>query len=567
MSPQDQIKIEAYSKLVELIYDTAQTPVLWPELFQSIDEHKIAFSDEPQAESLKHLEPHLTKAIKIHSYINNLESKSDTADHIINRLPMGVVIVSQDAEIIALNQRAQTYLDDKECLAIENNHIVAHHNKSTQALHHAITNAITQQTGVSLQIKLDHEQHTSIWVTSYAEKGNAPAIKIALYIVSPSIKPEYHIESIAQDFQLTQAQAKLVALLANGCHNLNDIATKLGVSIHTVRSQIKTVYEKTDTNCQVELVKKILTSPAAIVGQAQPPAPFQPQRKTTQPPPQGSIALFDGRRLGYVEYGNPDGEPVVFCHPLIHPDKQMFHEPQLQDLVKYRIIAPKRPGFLNSTPTHKKYSLHDHARDIIQLVDHLGIDTFKVIASSNGAPFAAALAHDYPQRVSQLLLISPIVPPHMDKLTSITTNNLLYKAGKYLPRAVFNQMTLIGFKSLAKRPDELISNNDKYVSNSERAFSNTPALRDYLKQWVKSSYPTRIPAVNDDLLVRIRKWRFKPEDIKVPVFLWHAKDDTTVDIACAKKLASTIPNCQTHYLEEGGHFIFFTHFDEITKTF
>ncbi len=567
MSPQDQIKIEAYSKLVELIYDTAQTPMLWPELFQSIDEHKRAFSDEPQGESLKHLEPHLNKAIKIHSYINALENKSDTADHIINRLPMGVVIVSQDAKIIALNQRAQDYLDSEECLAIENNHIVAHHKKSTQALHHTITNAITQQTGVSLQIKLDHEQHTSIWVTSYDEKGVTSTVKVALYIVSPSIKPEYHIESIAQDFQLTQAQAKLVTLLANGCHNLNDIAAKLDISIHTVRAQIKTIYGKTDTSCQVELVKKILTSPAAIVGTAQPPTPFKLQHKKSMPTPQGCVPLFDGRKLGYVEYGNPDGEPVIFCHPLIHPDTQMFHEPELQDLVRYRIITPKRPGFLDSTPTHRKYSLHDHASDIIQLVDHLGIETFKVIANSNGAPYGAALAHDYPQRVQKLLLISPVVPPNMDKLTSIITNNLLYKAGKYLPRTVFNKMILIGFKSLAENPNELIHNNDKYISNSERTFSNTPALRDYLKQWVKSSYPTRIPAVIDDLLVRIRKWHFQPKDIKVPVFLWHAKDDTTVDITCAKHLASVIPSCQTRYLEEGGHFIFFTHFDEITKTF
>jgi len=570
MPHQDHEKIEAYSKLVELIYDTAQSPALWPELFQSIDEHRIAFSDEPKVDNVKHLEPHLTKAIRIHHYISSLESKSDAADHIINRLPMGIVIVTQDAEIVALNQRAQAFLDGKTCLSTENNHILAHSSKSTQTLHHAITNAASQQqTGISLQIDLNQEQRTSIWVTSYAEKESTPTapMKVALYIVSPSIKPEYHIDSIQQDFQLTNAQAKLVALLANGCHNLNDIAEKLGVSIHTVRAQIKTIFDKTSTSCQVELVKKILTSPSAILGQPQLPLPFIPLGETALPPPQGSIALFDGRRLGYVEYGNPDGEPVIFCHPLIHPDKQMFHEPQLQDLVKYRIISPKRPGFLDSTPTKGNYSLQDHAKDIIQLVDHLGIDMFKVIASSNGTPYATALAHDYPERVSQLLLISPVVPPNMDKLTKITTNNILYKAGKYLPRVVFNQMTLIGFKSLAQRPDELITNNDKYVSSSERAFSNTPALRDYLKQWVESSYPTRLAAVNDDLLVRVRKWHFKPKNIKVPVFLYHAEDDTTVDIACAKKLASAIPNCQAHYLKEGGHFIFFTHFNEITKDF
>ncbi|MDQ6978321.1 MAG: alpha/beta hydrolase, partial [Ghiorsea sp.] len=60
---------------------------------------------------------------------------------------------------------------------------------------------------------------------------------------------------------------------------------------------------------------------------------------------------------------------------------------------------------------------------------------------------------------------------------------------------------------------------------------------------------------------------FRPEDIKVPVFLWHAEDDTTVDISCAKRLASAIPNCQTHYLKEGGHYIFFSHFNEITEAF
>ncbi len=55
---------------------------------------------------------------------------------------------------------------------------------------------------------------------------------------------EFDVETIQSNFGLTIAEAKLVKALVNGCHNLNDVAEKLNLSIHTVRTQIKHTFEK-----------------------------------------------------------------------------------------------------------------------------------------------------------------------------------------------------------------------------------------------------------------------------------------------------------------------------------
>lgn len=68
-------------------------------------------------------------------------------------------------------------------------------------------------------------------------------------------------EVLAVLYQLTPAEARLAALLAGGAE-LKDIAGTLGVSLNTARSQLRSVFAKTGTRRQSELIHRILTSPA-----------------------------------------------------------------------------------------------------------------------------------------------------------------------------------------------------------------------------------------------------------------------------------------------------------------
>jgi DNA-binding CsgD family transcriptional regulator len=60
-------------------------------------------------------------------------------------------------------------------------------------------------------------------------------------------------DRIAAILGLTSAEGRLVAQLTEG-RELADAAERLGISVHTARSQLKSVFVKTDTHRQAELV-------------------------------------------------------------------------------------------------------------------------------------------------------------------------------------------------------------------------------------------------------------------------------------------------------------------------
>ncbi len=69
-------------------------------------------------------------------------------------------------------------------------------------------------------------------------------------------------------YGLSRVEARLALGLARGMQ-VDELAVDTKVSIHTVRSQLKQIFRKTSTNRQAELVKLLLTGPAAIRVQAE----------------------------------------------------------------------------------------------------------------------------------------------------------------------------------------------------------------------------------------------------------------------------------------------------------
>lgn len=60
-------------------------------------------------------------------------------------------------------------------------------------------------------------------------------------------------------FGLTAAEARLAAALGEG-HALKDIQARTETSLHTLRNQLKQIFQKTDTHRQSELMRLIHAS-------------------------------------------------------------------------------------------------------------------------------------------------------------------------------------------------------------------------------------------------------------------------------------------------------------------
>jgi pimeloyl-ACP methyl ester carboxylesterase len=124
---------------------------------------------------------------------------------------------------------------------------------------------------------------------------------------------------------------------------------------------------------------------------------------------ENAIALADGRRLAYREYGARDGAPVFFFHGW--PGSRLDFAPNDATAADagVRVIAVDRPGIGGSDPQAGRRVL-DWPVDVAALADSLALDRFAVLGFSFGGPYARACAYALPDRVTYAGLVSCLGP-------------------------------------------------------------------------------------------------------------------------------------------------------------
>src|SRR5690606_2042546 len=70
-------------------------------------------------------------------------------------------------------------------------------------------------------------------------------------------------------------------------------------------------------------------------------------------------------------------------------------------------------------------------------------------------------------------------------------------------------------------------------------------------------------AFSEDMIILTRPWRFKLQDIRIPVYLWHGEADAFAPVQMARYLAQSIPVCDAVFYPNEGHALFFNRWDEI----
>ncbi len=97
------------------------------------------------------------------------------------------------------------------------------------------------------------------------------------------------------------------------------------------------------------------------------------------------LELPDGRELAWMEYGRPEGSPVVALHGSLVSGYFFAPNAEIASRKGVRLIAVDRPGYGDST-WHPDQTYESAARDIGRLADHLELDQFAVLGQSSGGP-------------------------------------------------------------------------------------------------------------------------------------------------------------------------------------
>jgi pimeloyl-ACP methyl ester carboxylesterase len=268
--------------------------------------------------------------------------------------------------------------------------------------------------------------------------------------------------------------------------------------------------------------------------------------------------------MGYAEFGEEHGSPLVFCHgfPSSRLSAALLHAEARA--VGMRVIAPDRPGYGLSDFKRLRRVRH-WATDLTSLVDALGLDRFAVVGVSTGAPYAAACAALLPQRVRAAGIVSGWAPPNAPRA----------KPGPRLPfvPALGRHVRLLRRFSLSRVAKRLERDASKFL---DRATRNAPpadrtvladatvrgAIVDDLREALRQG--ARGPAREARIINR--RWGIKLEDIRVPVWLWHGQDDRNVPPELARFVSEQIPGSRATLYRADGHLsTFIAHIGEILR--
>lgn len=74
------------------------------------------------------------------------------------------------------------------------------------------------------------------------------------------------------------------------------------------------------------------------------------------------------------------------------------------------LVAPDLRGRGGSNALPGPFGMAAHARDLVAVLDHLGLDQSLIVGHSMGAYVAVVMAHLYPERVESLLLVDGGIP-------------------------------------------------------------------------------------------------------------------------------------------------------------
>ncbi|GAB3259805.1 alpha/beta fold hydrolase [Nocardioides dilutus] len=267
-------------------------------------------------------------------------------------------------------------------------------------------------------------------------------------------------------------------------------------------------------------------------------------RNVERPALEGTVAVRDGRRLSFAEYGSPRGAAIVWMHGTPGARRQIPLEArafaQANDV---RLIGVDRPGIGSSTP-HLYTNIADWTGDLELMLDALAVDTCRLIGLSGGGPYVLAAGARLPHRVHGVGVLGGVVPTVGPDAAEGGIIQLAVHLSPFLrvarvPLGVALTQAIRLVKPFAG------TGLDLYAAFQPTGDKNLLARPEFKAMFLDdllngSRFQTSAPI--NDLLLFTRDWGFSAAEVTVPVRWWHGDDDHIVPFRHGVHLVERLPD-------------------------
>ena len=276
------------------------------------------------------------------------------------------------------------------------------------------------------------------------------------------------------------------------------------------------------------------------------------------------VVLDDGRKLGFAEFGDPDGDPVLWFHGT--PGARQQLPPDVGDAGRergLRIIGMERPGTGESTPYLYDVVI-EYAADVAQFADRLGLERYAVVGLSGGGPYVLACAHQLPDRIPVGIVLGGIGPTRGHEAAPGYTRLLPF----------LEPMLTVLREPLANALTAAIRPAGKYASpgydlyarfgpRTDRPLLQQPDFKAMFIHDLLTAMEGGLRAPIYDLLLFSRPWGFSLRQIRIPVRFWQGDADLVVPPSHGPHQAALVPDSSFTSVPGEGHFAGFVNVEEV----
>lgn len=228
-------------------------------------------------EKLKILLPHVSRSLAVMSKLRDAELRITASHSALDRLTNGVLLIGQCGQVLFANRAAKRVLEDDDGLTLQHyingkpdlGRLIASDQQAQTSLRAAIQSAVDPDLlhtehfsrAVVIPRSSGRQDYTLNFSTlapenEFGSGDNAPR---AIAFITDSADPiRLDAELLKHTYNLTPAEIRVTALIAEG-HTVDEVAEKLDLSRSTVKTQLQSVYEKTNTNNRAKLMKLIMS--------------------------------------------------------------------------------------------------------------------------------------------------------------------------------------------------------------------------------------------------------------------------------------------------------------------
>jgi DNA-binding CsgD family transcriptional regulator/PAS domain-containing protein len=224
--------------------------------------HAIAFVrlgdqpmfDETDLARLQAIVPHVIRAITVADRVSTLQSEQQDVLAAIDRLPIGLLIVDGDRRVRQSNRAALDLLNGDAQLSLADGTLTITDDDQNRTFRRAFDQA--RISPLTLSLPGGKPLLLSLLPQDLGGTVN-DGRRAFVFIHPPQFTPPAGGEVLKARFGFTTAELRVLMMLMEG-GTRETIATDLGLSLATIKSQMQGLFRKTGTSRQADLIRQIM---------------------------------------------------------------------------------------------------------------------------------------------------------------------------------------------------------------------------------------------------------------------------------------------------------------------